>query len=114
MAFLYSSYITIYAIANPLLGKYIDGVYNSSGTVRPTLLNTAAIQLTIILAVVFASAFIPKGAIAFNPVLLDEEDSADPVDSVEHPDVMFDKSLDSRKAEQGVQKEKSFPLITYF
>ncbi|CAF0949866.1 unnamed protein product [Didymodactylos carnosus] len=113
MAFLYSSYITIYAIANPLLGKYIDSVYNSSGTVRPALVNTAAIQLTIILTVVFASTFIPKGAIAFNPVLLDEEDLTNPADT-QNPDFMFDKSLDPGKAEQGVQKEKSFQLITYF
>ena len=75
MAFLYSSYIIIYAILNPILGKYIDQVYNSSGSVRPALLNTAAIQLTIILVVVFFSTFIPKGAFALNPTLTDQDQS---------------------------------------
>ena len=76
MAFLYSSYIIIYAILNPILGKYIDQVYNATGSVRPALLNTAAIQLTIIVVVVFLSTFIPKGSFAFNPVLIDQDDSS--------------------------------------
>jgi MFS family permease len=74
MAFLYSSYIIIYAILNPILGKYIDHVYNTTGSVRPALLNTAAIQLTIILILVFLSTFIPKGSFHFNPILIDQDD----------------------------------------
>ncbi|UJR19703.1 hypothetical protein I4U23_022837 [Adineta vaga] len=74
MAFLYSSYIIIYAIANPLLGKYIDNIYNSTGSVRPALVNTAAIQLTIISVLVFISTFIPKGAFTCNPQLIYDQD----------------------------------------
>ena len=77
MAFLYSSYIIIYAVANPLLGKYIDSVYNATGTIRPALLYTAAVQLTIIAVLVFASTLIPKGAIAFNPKLINDPDASD-------------------------------------
>ena len=73
MAFLYSSYIVIYAITNPLLGKYIDGVYDREKDIRPAILYTGAIQLSIISAVVFISTFIPKGAISLNPKLLYEE-----------------------------------------
>ncbi|CAF1350173.1 unnamed protein product [Adineta steineri] len=75
MAFLYSSYIIMYAILNPILGKYIDYVYNSTGSVRPALFYTAAIQLTAILIIVFLSTFIPKGSFALNPILLDEDNS---------------------------------------
>lgn len=75
MAFLYSSYIVIYAIANPLLGRYIDGVYDREKDIRPAILYTGAVQLSIISAVVFISTFIPKGAIALNPKLLYEEDT---------------------------------------
>lgn len=67
MTFLYSFYIILYAILNPFLGKYIDSVYNSQGTVRPALSNTAAIQSSIISPIVVLSTFIPKGPIAFNP-----------------------------------------------
>ena len=70
MAFLYSSYIILYAILNPLLGTYIDSVYNSQGTIRPALIYTAGVQFSIIAAMVFASTFIPKGAIACNPQML--------------------------------------------
>ncbi|CAF1530392.1 unnamed protein product [Adineta ricciae] len=84
MAFLYSSYIIIYAIANPLLGKYIDSVYNSTGSVRPALVNTAAVQLTVISVMVFISTMIPKGAIACNPKLDDDQavENAETIDAV--------------------------------
>ena len=81
MAFLYSSYIIIYAILNPILGKYIDYVYNSTGTVRPALLNTAAIQLTIIVLVVFLSTFVPKGSWHWNPILINDDDDDNQVES---------------------------------
>ena len=73
MAFLYSSYIILYAIANPLLGIYIDSVYNSTGSVRQALLYTGGVQLTVIAVLVFVSTFIPKGAIAFNPRLINDD-----------------------------------------
>jgi MFS family permease len=70
MAFLYSSYIIIYAILNPILGIYIDFIFNTTGSVRPALFYTASIQLTIILILVFLSTFIPKGSFHFNPILI--------------------------------------------
>lgn len=76
MAFLYSTYIVIYAIANPFLGRHIDAVYNSTGTIRSALIYTTAVQLTIILIITIAVTFIPKGAIGFNPVLIEDEESS--------------------------------------
>ena len=73
MAFLYSSYIILYAIANPLLGKYIDRVYHLKGTIRPALLNTLPIQFTVILVIVFLATFIPKGSFHWNPTLEEDE-----------------------------------------
>ncbi len=69
MAFLYSTYIILYAILNPLLGKYIDQVYNIKQTIRPALIFTADVQITIIAFIVFISTFIPKGSFKFNPSL---------------------------------------------
>jgi MFS family permease len=66
MAFLYSSYIIIYAICNPLLGKYIDSVYNNQQTIRPAFIFTVGVQITIIAMIVFLSTFIPKGSFKFN------------------------------------------------
>ncbi|CAF3630605.1 unnamed protein product [Rotaria socialis] len=69
MAFLYSSYITLYAILNPLLGKYIDSVYNSKQTIRPAFIFTVGVQITIVSILVSLSTFIPKGSCKLNPSL---------------------------------------------
>jgi MFS family permease len=69
MAFLYSSYIILYAILNPLLGKYIDSIYNTNQTIRPALIYTVGVQITIISIIVAASTFIPKGSFKLNPHL---------------------------------------------
>ncbi len=114
MAFLYSSYIIIYAIANPILGKYIDQVYNSTGSVRPALLNTAAIQLTVILTVVFLSTFIPKGAFAFNPVLLGDEEPKITDENMKHSDKNGDSKVFNNQSEQNIEKKHVLELITYF
>ena len=69
MSFLYSTYIIIYAILNPLLGKYIDHVFNSKQTIRPALIYTVGVQVSIVSLVVFLSTFIPKRSFRFNPSL---------------------------------------------
>ncbi|CAF1164073.1 unnamed protein product [Didymodactylos carnosus] len=97
MAFLYSSYIVIYAIANPLLGKYIDSIYNSTKSIRPALVNTAGVQFTVITVVIFACTFIPKGAVAFNPAVLHKEDLLSNLDSPDNSGVILDKNLESGK-----------------
>ena len=74
MAFLYSTYIIIYSIGNPFLGRHIDNVYNRTDSVHSALIYTAAVQLTIIFVVMAASTFIPKGSVAFNPILVDDND----------------------------------------
>ena len=73
-SFLYSSYIIIYAILNPLLGKYIDGVHDSTDSIRSALFYTVAVQMTVISCIVFFSTFIPKGALSCNPTLAPEKE----------------------------------------
>jgi MFS family permease len=69
MSFLYSSYIIIYAVLNPLLGKYIDHVYSTSPTIRPALIYTAGVQITVVSIIVFLSTFIPNGSSKLNPTI---------------------------------------------
>ncbi|UJR11873.1 hypothetical protein I4U23_016052 [Adineta vaga] len=69
MAFLYSSYIILYAICNPLLGKYIDSVYNTKQTIRPAMIYTVGVQVSVISVLIFISTFIPKNSLKFNPSL---------------------------------------------
>ena len=77
MAFLYCSYIILYAIANPLIGKYVDRVYKSRGSIRPALFNTVGIQMTLILIIIAVSTLIPKNALQCNPEFIEEEDETD-------------------------------------
>lgn len=85
MAFLYSFYIVTYAILGTFLGRYLDGVYNETGgsdggSISSGLVYTAGVQFTIICVLVFASTFVPKGAVAFNPKMLYDEALDDDVD----------------------------------
>ncbi|ETI24339.1 hypothetical protein G647_03708 [Cladophialophora carrionii CBS 160.54] len=78
MAFLYSTYIVIYAVCSPLLGRYIDSVYASTGgsdggDIHRAIRNVGGVQFTVLMAVVLASTFIPKGALSFNPKMLNDE-----------------------------------------
>lgn len=76
MAVLYCTYIVIYAICNPLLGAYIDDVYNNSGkiTIRPALRNTVGVQFTVLGAIIMASTCVARGSWSLNPNLLDGEE----------------------------------------
>ncbi|KZL72644.1 hypothetical protein CT0861_07453 [Colletotrichum tofieldiae] len=100
MAFLYSFYIVTYAIAGTFLGRYLDGVYNRTGSVREALVNTAGVHFTIIMAVVFASTFIPKGSRSFNPEMLDDtkldEDIEEVSPSPSEKDMVDDPKLNEK------------------
>jgi MFS family permease len=81
MAFLYSTYIVIYAITSPLLGRYIDRVYNRTGgsdggDIHEAIRMVGGIHFTVLFVVIFTSTFIPRGALSFNPKLLNDEDLA--------------------------------------
>lgn len=87
MAFLYSTYIVTYAIASPLLGRYIDSVYNRTGgsrggDIHEAIRNIAGVQFTVLMAVVMASTFVPRGSLSFNPVMLNDEDLAKDLDAL--------------------------------
>lgn len=75
MAFLYSTYIVTYSICSPLLGTYIDRVSAANGgDVHEAVKYVGGVQFTIIACTVFAATFIPRGAVGFNPDMLEGED----------------------------------------
>ena len=82
MAFLYSTYIVIYAIANPLLGRYVDGVFSRNAPedvdvgaqyVAPAVQNIAGVMFTVISIIMLCATLIPKGALSLNPKALYNE-----------------------------------------
>lgn len=75
MAFLYSTYIVLYAIASVCLGTYIDHIsFVNKDEIQPAIRNVAGIQFTIIAILVMTSTFVPKGAFALNPKMLNDEE----------------------------------------
>ncbi|EUC38546.1 hypothetical protein COCCADRAFT_32469 [Bipolaris zeicola 26-R-13] len=74
MAFLYSTYIVMYAIASACLGTYIDRISDrDNDEIHGAILNVAGVQFTIISVLVMVSTFVPKGAFSLNPKMLSEE-----------------------------------------
>ncbi|PWY67239.1 hypothetical protein BO94DRAFT_540455 [Aspergillus sclerotioniger CBS 115572] len=80
MAFLYSTYIVLYAVISPILGSYIDRVYietggpNGGGDIHRAIRSVASVQFSVISLLVVISSFVPRGSLAVNPAVLDEED----------------------------------------
>ncbi|KAK0648068.1 hypothetical protein B0T16DRAFT_388382 [Cercophora newfieldiana] len=88
MAFLYSFYIVTYAIMGTVLGRYLDGMYNSSGganggDIRSGLVFTVGVQFSVIAALVLAATFVPRGAVAFNPRMVSGENLERPLEDME-------------------------------
>lgn len=97
MAFLYSTYIVIYAITSPLLGRYIDKISKrNNGNISEAFKNIAGVQFTIIAVLILAATFIPRGALSFNPDTLYGE--------------RLDKGLDEDSSEDGDEDQKQIGL----
>jgi MFS family permease len=74
MAFLYSTYIVVYAIMSPMMGRYIDRVSAANNSdIHSGIFNVGGVQFTILMGIVLFASFIPKGAFAFNPKMLNDE-----------------------------------------
>jgi hypothetical protein len=85
MAFLYCTYIVIYAITSSVIGRYIDRVGNANTNnfskglnpvpgwpdgyinIHSAIFNIAGVQFTVIAISMLLATFIPKGSFAFNP-----------------------------------------------
>ncbi|KAF2170982.1 hypothetical protein M409DRAFT_18954 [Zasmidium cellare ATCC 36951] len=104
MSFLYCTYIVIYAICNPLLGRYVDGVYERSGDtdIHPAIFNIAGVQFTVLCGVMLLATLVPKGAISFNPPALYGESLDSDVDGLVDKD-----SSDMDEKENGEYRKGS-------
>lgn len=122
MSFLYCTYIVIYAICNPLLGRYVDGVYERSGEtdIHPAIFNVAGVQFTVLCGIMLLATLVPKvscdqpwnvfsctdhlsqGAISFNPPALYGESLDSDVDGLVDKD-----SSDMDEKENGEYRKGS-------
>lgn len=114
MAFLYCTYIVTYAIASPVLGRYIDQVSNKNNeNIHEAIKNIAGVQFTVISILVMAATFVPKGAFSLNPKILSDEhldyDIDDDGDSY-YPGVdgsVKEQELTTKSSSDGTQRTTS-------
>jgi hypothetical protein len=80
MAFLYSTYIVLYAITSPILGSYIDHIYEKTGgpegggNIFEAIRNVGSVQFTIVAVLVLIATFMPRRSFSLNPKVLHDED----------------------------------------
>jgi hypothetical protein len=99
MAFLYSSYIVLYAAVGPALGKIIDNDFKANKNIIRSLEKAGGIQFSVCCGIILLSCFIPRGSFALNPKTI-----GTPTAEEETPSV--DESADGKEMEKGVpQKE---------
>lgn len=78
MAFLYVSYIVMYALISTFLGRWVDsrlrGLTGAAAIARARdcLKYVGGVHFTILSVIIIAATFIPRGAFAFNPKVIDE------------------------------------------
>jgi hypothetical protein len=116
MAFLYSTYIIIYAVAGPLLGRYIDRVSASNNRdISSAIYNIAGVQFSVLSAIIIVATFIPKGAFRINPKEISGQ-SLQGSDTDETPDVEFEEYAKPERFTQSddnytayVEADGSFP-----
>ncbi|KAJ2921500.1 hypothetical protein H1R20_g15594, partial [Candolleomyces eurysporus] len=67
MAFLYITYIVLYAVLSVALGHVID---DNKGDIFKGLTTVGGVHFSICCVIILASTFVPKGAFSFNPKAL--------------------------------------------
>ncbi|KAG7439275.1 uncharacterized protein BT62DRAFT_770006 [Guyanagaster necrorhizus] len=70
MAFLYSTYIILYAVLSSVLGDVIDKDFSETGNIKDSLRWVAGIQYSICCCIIMIATFIPKGAFSINPKMI--------------------------------------------
>lgn len=76
MAFLYSFYIILYAVLGYLLGRVLDSAHGK-GDIRKGMIYVGGTMYTVVCVILFLATFIPKGAFALNPDIIDNVEIKD-------------------------------------
>ncbi|KAI9017424.1 hypothetical protein BC832DRAFT_596546 [Gaertneriomyces semiglobifer] len=95
MGFLYVTYIVIYAIMNPVLGRWLDRLSKTRGEEgeREYFFWIGGVMFTACGVVIMAATFVPKGSFAFNPDLDAEYGSEVDEEEIEVKDFKDPKNL---------------------
>ncbi|KAG0015943.1 hypothetical protein BGZ81_011466 [Podila clonocystis] len=104
MAFLYVTYIVLYAVLGVVLGSAIDAA-NSKGDIHPALRDVGGVMYSVVAVILMLSTFIPKGAFALNPDIIDNVEIRD--DDVDADLAAFGGEFKKEGQKQEVQEVKA-------
>ena len=77
MAFLYVTYIVLYAVLSAVLGRWVDKQLTAGTSAREVLKYVGGVQFSLLCVLVLAASCIPRGAISFNPQLIEGHNSVE-------------------------------------
>jgi hypothetical protein len=72
---LYVTYIVLYAVLSAVLGRWVDKQITAGVSAREVLKYVGGTQFSILCVLVLAASCIPRGAISFNPQLIEGHNS---------------------------------------
>lgn len=73
-------YIVMYAVLSSVLGNWVDKQIKAKISAREVLKYVGGVQFTILCVLVLAASCIPRGALSFNPQLIEGHHSNEEVD----------------------------------
>ncbi|KAJ2915556.1 hypothetical protein MD484_g4859, partial [Candolleomyces efflorescens] len=108
-AFLYTTYIVLYAVLSVVLGHVIDVDDDTHGNIIRSLRTVGGVHFTVSCFIILASTFVPRGAYSFNPKALGTITTGG---SPEQSDSEMDSIVDGRKGSRDLKASTiSFVLI---
>jgi hypothetical protein len=101
MAFLYVTYIVLYAVLSAVLGRWVDKELTSGTSAREVLKYVGGVQFTILCVLVIAASCIPRGSLSFNPQLIEGHNSVESDGEGEESEETYELGKDGDKVKAG-------------
>lgn len=102
MAFLYSSYIIIFAFVNSLLGKVIDKDNVAHKNIIFALKTVGGAQFSVGCVIILLGTLIPRGAFSLNPKVIEQ-----PLEGANRDSIVSTDGLDQEKGEKNASDTES-------
>lgn len=100
---MYVTYIVMYAVISSVLGKWVDKQLVKKVSARQVLKYVGGVQFTVLCVVVLLATCIPRGALTFNPKLIE---GANSVEDDEEENIHGSAGSDSEHGEKKPQLDQ--------
>ncbi|KAJ9113870.1 hypothetical protein QFC19_000063 [Naganishia cerealis] len=98
MAFLYVTYIVMYAVISSVLGRWVDKQLVKKVAPQDILKKIGGIQFSILCVIVLLATLIPRGALSFNPKVVEGANSIEEGDEQEETPASFEHDAEKKSS----------------